>query len=88
MYRAWAHASLKEWGRADESYSTRVNHLLNGIVSGGVTYKLNPSTVHTDTAIDVLYGGSGMDWFFAQVSGTNKDLVKDKASGEIVTAIS
>jgi hypothetical protein len=81
-------ALMKEWGRTDESYSTRVNHLLNGIVSGGVTYKLNPSTVHTDTAIDVLYGNSGTDWFFAQTSGTNADQVKDKATGEIVTSIS
>src|SRR5262249_26697297 len=81
-------AVMKEWGRTDESYSTRVNHLLNGIVSGGVTYKLNPSTVHTDTAIDVLYGNSGTDWFLAQTGGTNADQVKDKASGEIVTSIS
>jgi hypothetical protein len=80
-------ALMKEWGRTDESYSTRVNHLLNGIVSGGVTYELNPSTVYTDMAIDVLYGNSGMDWFFAQVSGTNKDQVKDKTSGEVITGV-
>jgi hypothetical protein len=79
---------MNEWGRTDESYSTRVNNLLNGIVSGGVTYALKPSTVHTDTAIDVLYGNSGTDWFFAQTGGTNADQVKDKASGETVTSIS
>jgi hypothetical protein len=78
---------MKEWGRTDESYSTRVNHLLNGIVSGGVTYALNTGTVHTDTAIDVLYGNSGMDWFFAQVSSTNNDQVKDKTSGEVITGL-
>jgi hypothetical protein len=81
-------ALMSEWGRTDESYSTRVNHLLNGIVSGGVTYKLNTGTVHTDTAIDVLYGNSGTDWFLAQTGGTNADQVKDKASGETVTSIS
>jgi hypothetical protein len=78
---------MKEWGRTDESYSTRVNNLLNGIVSGGQTYALNTSTVHTDTAIDVLYGNGGMDWFFAQLSGTYKDQVKDKTSGEVITGL-
>jgi Ca2+-binding RTX toxin-like protein len=80
-------ALMKEWGRTDEDYSTRVNHLGNGIVSGGVTYALNASTVHTDTAIDVLYGNSGLDWFLVQVSGTNKDQVKDKTSGEVITGL-
>jgi Ca2+-binding RTX toxin-like protein len=80
-------ALMNEWGRTDESYSTRVNNLLNGIVSGGVTYKLNTSTVHTDTAIDVLYGNSGTDWFFAQVSGKNKDQVKDQSGGEVITGL-
>jgi D-alanyl-lipoteichoic acid acyltransferase DltB (MBOAT superfamily) len=35
----------------------------------------------------LLYGNSGMDWCFAQVSGTNKDQVKDKTSGEVVTGL-
>jgi hypothetical protein len=78
---------MQEWGRTDESYSTRVDHLLNGIVSGGQTYALNAGTVHTDTAIDVLYGSSGTDWFFAQESGTNTDQVKDKTNGEMVTEL-
>jgi hypothetical protein len=80
-------ALIKEWGRTDESYLTRINNRLDGIVSGGQTYALNASTVHTDTAIDVLYGSGGMDWFFVQVSGTNKDQVKDKTSGEVITGL-
>ena len=82
-------ALMEEWGRTDEMYSTRVNRLINGIDSGGVTYYLNRSTVHTDTAIDVLSGSSGMDWFFAQTQliGPNPaDKVKDRAAGEIVTS--
>jgi hypothetical protein len=53
----------------------------------GQTYALNASKVHTDTAIDLLYGNSGVDWFFAQVSGTNKDQVKDKTSGKVITGL-
>jgi hypothetical protein len=80
-------ALMTERGRTDEDYSTRVNHLGNGIISGGQTYALNASKVHTDTAIDLLYGNSGVDWFFAQVSGTNKDQVKDKTSGKVITGL-
>jgi Ca2+-binding RTX toxin-like protein len=36
-------ALMNEWGRTDESYSTRVSNLLGGIVSGGV---LRPQSQH------------------------------------------
>ncbi|QEH39161.1 RTX-I toxin determinant A from serotypes 1/9 [Aquisphaera giovannonii] len=80
-------ALLGEWARADEAYATRVGRLAGGITSGGSTYRLGASTVHTDTAIDVLYGGSGTDWYFARVGGTNQDVVLKKKRPEVVTAI-
>ncbi|WP_165224841.1 choice-of-anchor Q domain-containing protein [Aquisphaera insulae] len=81
-------ALAAEWGRADLKYAARVARIGGGFTSGGVTYRLDASTVHTDTAIDLLYGGSGTDWYFAQVSGANADrIVKRKSSGEVVTGI-
>src|SRR5207245_7905358 len=66
-------AVMKEWGRTDADYSTRIKHL-SGTLSGGLNgaYFLTASTVHDDAAIDTLYGDGGMDWFFAKLSGTNK----------------
>jgi hypothetical protein len=84
-------ALMAEWGRIDETYATRVNDLINGISSGGVTCHLDSSTVHTDAAIDVLTGSSGTDWFFAQtqpIGSKPADKVKDRVAGEIVTSIS
>jgi hypothetical protein len=36
---------------------------------------------------DVLWGGTGTDWFFVLAAGSNKDTVKDLASGEVVTSL-
>jgi large repetitive protein len=81
-------AIMAEWGRTDESYATRVNHV-NGSVLGGVngSYVLNATTVHDDAAVDQLYGGTGMDWFFYTAETLNKDKIHDQASGEITTPI-
>src|SRR5262249_58718882 len=81
-------ALLAEWGRADASYSTRVNHLKNG---GGLNgaYLLTTAVVHDDGVTDTLYGNAGLDWFFACTSGTSaeKDRVGDRASGEELTTL-
>jgi hypothetical protein len=88
-------ALLNEWGRTDESYLQRVANLSNSTVNGvhpsggrnGSTF-LNGDTVQDDGAADVLNGGSGLDWFFANLTGTGvHDHIQGLQSGEIVTQI-
>jgi hypothetical protein len=78
---------IAEWDRADVSYATRVGQL-NGSLGGGLNgpYLLNGTTVFDDNTTDALYGGAGLDWFFAHLSGKNKDKVNGQTSGEVVTA--
>jgi hypothetical protein len=78
-------AIMKEWGRTDVDYNTRVKHL-NGTVGGGLngSYRLTTTTAHDDDAIDNLFSGAGLDWFFAG-KGKKKDNVSNQAGGEIVT---
>ena len=83
---------MKEWGRTDADYSTRVKHL-SGSLGGGLngSYFLTATTVHTvydDAATDSLFGEAGLDWFFARKTGKNKDKVNDLSTGEVVTALS
>jgi Ca2+-binding RTX toxin-like protein len=81
-------AVMAEWGRTDADYTTRVQHLsrtLSGGLNAGTV--LTATTVHDDAASDTLFGEGGTDWFFALLSGTNKDTVKDKAPGELVTEL-
>jgi hypothetical protein len=77
-------AILAEWSRTDIDYSTRFAHL-NGSMSGGLngSYLLNASTVHGNGLADNLYGGPGMDWFFAGMM----DVIFNKTNGEVVTQI-
>lgn len=49
-------------------------------------YKLNATTVLDDNAIDTLFGGGGLDWFFADTSGTNKD-THDREGNEQVVSV-
>jgi Ca2+-binding RTX toxin-like protein len=81
-------AVMAEWGRTDADYATRVKHL-GGTLSGGLNGAtlLTASTVHDDAAIDTLFGEGDNDWFFARLSGTNQDKVKDRVSGEVVTGL-
>jgi Ca2+-binding RTX toxin-like protein len=81
-------AVLREWARTDVSYGTRVSQLKGG--SGGLngSYVLTTATVFDDGATDTLYGDPGSDWFFARTSGgAQKDLVQDRASGEVLTSL-
>jgi hypothetical protein len=92
-------AVLAEWARTDESYLQRVANLSNTTVDGvapngqGLNegYFLNASTVQDDGDGNLLVGGPGMDWFFANVDGVGNDGVKDKIRGlkpgEIVIGI-
>jgi hypothetical protein len=83
---------MAEWGRTDADYATRVGQLL-GTESGGLngSYLLNTSTVSENGASDILNGGAGMDWFFADNSTSKKDTTKDtinnQTTGEVVTSI-
>ena len=77
-------ALLAEWSRTDIDYSTRIADL-TGSSSGGLNgaYLLNTSTVHADGMVNNLYGGAGMDWYFAGMA----DLLFNHTSGEVVTQV-
>ncbi len=77
-------AILAEWSRTDIDYATRIAHL-TGSTSGGLngSYLLNASTVQGNSLADNLYGGAGMDWFFAGMA----DVLFDTTTGEVVTPI-
>jgi VCBS repeat-containing protein len=77
-------AILTEWKRTDLSYSQRVSDLMNG---GGLngSFQLNEETVFGGAAKDILTGGSGKDWFFANSCGMGADKVTDRKMSEVVT---
>src|SRR5207245_5268450 len=77
-------AVLAEWSRTDIDYSTRVAHL-TGSMSGGLNgnYLLNAGTVHGNSLANKLYGGAGLDWFFAGMA----DVLFNHMPGETVTQI-
>jgi hypothetical protein len=81
-------ALMKEWGRTDVAYSTRVKHL-QGSLAGGLngSYRLTATTMHDDNAIDSLYGWDGMDWFVVGGRGKKRDKVYDKTKGEVITTL-
>ncbi len=82
-------AIMKEWGRTDADYSTRVKHL-QGSLGGGLngSYFLTAATVHDDSnAVDNLYGNAGLDWFFAGGRGKKLDKVNDRGSEEATTTL-
>jgi FG-GAP-like repeat/RTX calcium-binding nonapeptide repeat (4 copies)/FG-GAP repeat len=82
-------AIMKEWGRTDADYNTRLKHL-QGTLAGGLngSYRLNATTVHDDNAIDSLNGWAGMDWFFVGGTGTKRDKVYYQTAKEVITSIS
>ena len=56
---------LGEWQSAD-SYTTRISKIKSGTLAGGVKLVAG-TTVLNDGAADVLTGGGGLDWFFANL---------------------
>jgi hypothetical protein len=77
---------MAEWDSGD-GYSTRVKNVNKG---GGLNgaYVLNSTTVFNNSATDNLYGGAGLDWFFAHRKGkTNLDRIYGLTSGKVVTPI-
>ena len=77
-------AVLAEWSRTDIDYGTRIAHI-NGSSTGGLNGSvfLNSSTAHADGQVNDLYGGAGLDWYFAGVL----DVLFNKATGETVTQV-
>jgi hypothetical protein len=58
---------------------------LNGTSSGGLngSVLLNSTTVQNDAVANSLYGGAGLDWYFAGVL----DLLYNQAPGDVTTHI-
>ena len=73
-------AILAEWQRTDEDYPTRIAHLRRGVGSGGYHLVLG-ETVLQDVAANVLTGGAGLDWFWADLA---LDTIINKSAGEVV----
>ena len=72
-------ALLAEWSSSDD-YATRIATLsasLHADMPG------MPATVHDNPLADKLYGGTGMDWFFAGMT----DVLSNKTTDETVTRI-
>ncbi len=79
-------AIMSEWGRTDANYVTRILHL-TGASGGGNngSIVLNAATVFDDTDVDTLTGKSGLDWYFANLSGAGVfDIIVDLKNQESV----
>jgi PKD repeat protein len=81
-------ALRNEWARTDADYLTRIADL-TGSQSGGLNggYLLNAQTVKSSGVGDSLYGGAGLDWFFAATGGANPDQLYNVVAGEVVTSL-
>lgn len=66
-------ALMREWGRLDAGYATRIAHLRNG---GGLNggFRVNSGTVAADASVDTLTGGALQDWFWAFAADVATDL--------------
>jgi MBG domain (YGX type)/Bacterial pre-peptidase C-terminal domain/PKD domain/RTX calcium-binding nonapeptide repeat (4 copies) len=80
---------LAEWN-SSRSYAVRVANLSGtgtGTRLNGTAF-LNATTVHNDNATDQLLGGSGLDWFLADLNAAHPKRDKVQSSnGETVTQI-
>jgi Ca2+-binding RTX toxin-like protein len=63
---------MDEWTSTD-SFSTRISALLS--TSGGINLLAH---IQSDGATDTLNGGSGSDWFLANIVASSADTVLDK----------
>ncbi len=74
---------MNEWSSSATQTIRRSN--LTGATAGGLngSVLLNSTTVHDDSDVDKLTGSSGIDWFFANLSGgLSLDSISDKTGGE------
>jgi probable HAF family extracellular repeat protein len=85
-------AVMAEW-TSNHSYTERVANLsgtgssdrLNGnyfLTAGG-----NAPTVHSGHSVDTILGGSGQNWYFANLDGSIIDKIINRRPGEIVQNI-
>jgi Ca2+-binding RTX toxin-like protein len=78
-------AILAEWSRTDLSFEQRVADLISDAPPSRALngpYMLNKKTVFADDTPDVLIGGGGMDWFFAD---NKDDTIQNKKPGDHTT---
>jgi hypothetical protein len=78
--RAALLAILREWQRTDLSYSQRIGHLRHGGGYNGSATLVWGTTVLDDQSPDVLTGGLGLDWFFANLA-LGQDMITDRNNG-------
>jgi hypothetical protein len=82
---------MDEWTRTDQKYDQRVGHLLagGGLNDGVLLFGGIGAPVADDSAVDVLNGGGGRDWFFAHLTAGTKDKIsgfaRDEFKEEIVS---
>jgi Ca2+-binding RTX toxin-like protein len=78
-------AILKEWQRTDKTYAQRIADLRTGSGFNGSNKLILGTTVLDNDKASLLTGGSGLDWFFADLgSKGTKDLITDLAKGEVM----
>jgi Ca2+-binding RTX toxin-like protein len=76
-------ALLAEWSLPGVSYADRIKQLRSG-VGPNQQFRLDNTTVLNDGVNDILSGGAGNDWFWANLTGPNPDVIKNKTPGEVV----
>jgi hypothetical protein len=77
---------MKEWSRADRTYAERIAAIQNGGGANGSVKLSRLNVISGATPPDTLIGGSGQDFFFANIrpAAIVKDVITDKASNESV----
>ena len=78
-------AVMTEFDRTDEDFITRLTHLLSGDGPND-PIMLNPASVQTDGAANVLTSGTGTNWFFT-VAGVDVITPKGRKPGDVVTPL-
>ncbi len=77
---------LDEWA-SNRSYADRVANLKGtgtGPRANGTVFLQANVTVFDDDAADDLNGSSGQDWYFAKLTGPNKDKINGNTNGEFI----
>jgi uncharacterized repeat protein (TIGR01451 family) len=78
---------MMEGGRSDETYPARANPL-SGSAAGGRNDPGGLPTADAHVAIDDRgFDATKLDWFFADLNGSNRDAKNDLTAGEVVTAL-
>ena len=73
---------MDEWNSTSSQATRRSNIKTGGGLNG--TVLLNAATVHDDLHQDRLTGSSGLDWFFANLSGGSfLDIITDQSGSEL-----